>query len=265
MIDPVRVRPTFVVLVSILLGLLLVAGATAARQRQVRLTISITGHGGVRLSNGRQVGCGVASCKRTVLVRAGSRITLKAMPARLWAFSSWTGACRGTKPTCTLRVRRSTIVTEKLLPPGSTSANPIPLGDSLAFGDGWVFRVVSVSIDATAQLVATGGNTPPPPGAQYTMLNVTATYTGGGYSSFSGDAGGHRLSVIGSHNFAYGPCYQQLPPPPFDFYKDVYSGQTIGGNVCFRIATNDADSLALNSEFYDERTHSERTVWFALR
>ena len=36
---------------------------------------------------------------------------------------------------------------------------------------------------------------------------------------------------------------------------DAFSGQTVTGNVCFQIASNDADSLALDVA----------DVWFALR
>jgi hypothetical protein len=147
-------------------------------------------------------------------------------------------------------------VTEKFLPPGSTSVNPIPFGHSFAFGDGWSFAVRSVTMDATAQILAIPGNAPPPPGAQYTMLNVTATYAARGHSSFDDS---HGLGVIGGQNVAYGSCSQQLPPPTFDPYRDVYSGTTITGNVCFQIASNDADSLLFFSDSYNSRT------WFALR
>jgi hypothetical protein len=252
----VKVRFRVLAGVGVLLGLLGVSGALAAQEGQVRLAITIAGHGGVRLSNGRHFRCSTTSCKRTVLVRSGSRITLKATPARSWVFSAWSGACRSTKPTCSLRVRRGSRVTEKFLPPGSTSANPIPFGHSFAFGDGWSFAVRSVTMDATAQIVAIPGNAPPPPGAQYTMLNVTATYAGRGHSSFDDS---HGLGVIGAQNVAYGSCSQQLPPPTFDPYRDVYSGTIISGNVCFQIASNDADSLLFFSDSYNSRT------WFALR
>jgi hypothetical protein len=266
----VNVRLRVLGLVGILLGLLLVSGANAALHRQVRFTLVITGHGGVRLSNGRQFGCGSTSCRRKLLVRAGSRITLKAMPARLWAFSSWAGACKGTKPTCTVRLRRSATVTEKLLPPGSTSANPIPLGHAAAIGHSWMFTVNSATPDATAQILAIPGNTPPPPGAQYFMLNVAVTYTGGGSSSLGRFDG---LETIGAHNATYtlsgsGCFYEDLPPPDLQhdiaYEQIMYSGQSATGNICFRIASNDADSLQLKVYVEDQSVGSEY-IWFALR
>jgi hypothetical protein len=152
-------------------------------------------------------------------------------------------------------------VTATFAPPGSTGANPIPVGQAVTFKDGWVFKVVSATIDATAQIVAIPGNRPPPPGAQYTMVNVTAAYTGAGHSSFHEDLNGHALGAMGAHKFPYDPCYQQLPTPTFDPYQEVYSGQTLSGGVCFQIASNDADSLLL----FARSVYDGSQTWFALR
>jgi hypothetical protein len=142
--------------------------------------------------------------------------------------------------------------------PGSTSANPIPLGQAVTFKDGWVVKVVSATLDATAQIIAIPGNSPPPPGAQYAMVNFSATYTGGGSSAF--DEYGSRFEAIGVHNYSYSPCYERLPPPVLDPYDPVYSGQTVGGNVCYQIASNDAASLQLRSY-----VSGGGYVWFGLR
>lgn len=256
-----KVRLRLLALTSILVGLLVVSGATAAKPRLVRLIVVIHGNGVVRV-NGNPLACS-NRCRKTFFVGVGAKVALTARPGAGWAFSAWSGGCRSVKATCVLRVRGWTAVTGLFLSPGSTRRNPIPLDRPFAFDDGWSFAVRSATIDATAEIVAIAGNQPPPPGAQYTMLNLAATYTGGGHSSFAlgdGDVG-HGLAVIGAHGVAYGPCSQQLPPPVFDRYEQVNSGQTISGNVCFQIASNDAASLILFSESNEDGTKT----WFALR
>src|SRR5258705_9377923 len=105
MIDPVKMRLRVVVTVGTLLGLLAVSGATAAQQRQVRLTVSITGKGAVRLSDGRRIGCRATRCRKTFSVRAGKKLDLTARPSSGWAFVAWSGSCRGGRATCTVRPR----------------------------------------------------------------------------------------------------------------------------------------------------------------
>jgi Divergent InlB B-repeat domain len=246
---------------AFLVALLAVSGATAATQRHVLLTVSITGSGSVRLSDGHRLACS-SKCHKTFSVRAREKFGLTAHPGSGWVFSAWSGACRGAKPTCSLRLRHSTGVTATFGPPGSTRANPIPIGHAGVLFSGWLFKVLSVTPNATQQIVAIPGNWPPPAGAQYFMLDVSATYTGGGSSDLALFPGG--LNTIGAHNAAYplhtsGCEYQHLPPPVFPPYGSLYSGQTASGNICFEIASNDADSLLLYSGDYPSET------WFALR
>jgi hypothetical protein len=265
----VKVRLRTLTLVGILLGLLIVSGSSAARHRQVPLTLVITGHGGVRLSDGRQFGCGTSSCKRKVLVRAGSRITLKAMPARLWAFSSWTGACRATTPKCTLRLRRAATVSVKLLPPGASSANPIPLGVAAVVRKVWSMKVVSVTPNANDQVLAACNYDPncqTPPGAQEYMAGLSVTYKGGGSAGVGIGLIG-LVETIGSHRTSYDtnttPCPGPWPAPSFRYTEQkVFSGQTVSGNVCYQIAHNDADSLVM---FVYSGENDSQKVWFALR
>jgi len=63
-----------------------------------RLTVAVAGRGAVRSSQG-----GLACpprCSR--LVPSYSPLRLTASPAKGWRFKSWSGACRGTRPACTL-------------------------------------------------------------------------------------------------------------------------------------------------------------------
>ena len=99
-------------------------GATGAPGAQVRFEIEVSGKGTVRATWGaqaRRVECR-GSCTRsgtvtTFGVNAGT-VVLKAWPARTWTFAGWSRACRGSKPTCVLRVQRSTRVKATFVPPG---------------------------------------------------------------------------------------------------------------------------------------------------
>ena len=105
---------------SVLLAVLAVPGTPAAQSRPLALTVAITGKGTVRLSTGRQVAC-LASCKRTVLVRAGSRVTLTTQPATAWKFGAWSGACRGTASLCKVRMTRPVRIGVAFIAPGERS------------------------------------------------------------------------------------------------------------------------------------------------
>ncbi len=62
------------------------------------LTISVTGHGGVRTSSSA-VAC-AARCRLSVV--SFQPISLRAVPVAGWRFARWAGACRGTRLTCSL-------------------------------------------------------------------------------------------------------------------------------------------------------------------
>ena len=92
-----------------------VVGASGALPHKVQLTISITGRGTVS-GGGHRVSCAVPvsggtvphpACSRTFAVRPGT-IKLKAAAGATWKFTAWGQACRGSKPTCSLHIRRST-------------------------------------------------------------------------------------------------------------------------------------------------------------
>lgn len=72
--------------------------------RAYRLTVALAGRGAVRSSPG-----GLACpprCSR--LVPSYSPLRLTASPAKGWRFRSWAGACRGTRPICTVPMTAAT-------------------------------------------------------------------------------------------------------------------------------------------------------------
>ena len=62
------------------------------------LTISVTGHGGVRTSSSAAT-C-AARCRLAVV--SYDAVSLRAVPNVGWRFSRWAGACHGTRATCSL-------------------------------------------------------------------------------------------------------------------------------------------------------------------
>lgn len=240
--------------VGILFGLLVVAGATAAHQRQVRLTVSITGKGTVRLSDGHRLACS-SRCHKTFSVRAGTRLALTARPGSGWVLTGWSGACRGAKASCGLRLRRASAAAATFASPGSTRANPIPLGQAAPVGDG--FRLKVVSVTPAAQLG------PPVPGGQNFVVLLTVTYVGGGKGDLLPLI--NNLDAAGTHGAIYttyqNGCHAPLPPPALgESGFDIFSGQSVTGNICWQIVGSEAAGLVLliGPGF----TH---TTWFALR
>lgn len=250
-----------VILVAIV-GVSTASGASATTPRKVPLTVSVTGSGVVHITGGRQITCKV-SCQQTFRVRAGSRVVVRPAPTTGWKFTAWAGACKGSAPTCTVRPRRASSVGVTFVPPGARE-NPYAIGQTGPLGNNWNLRVNSVTPNANDQVVAyhdPGGfeNKPPPPGAQDFMAQVTLTYTGGG-SSNAFDNALDRLQAEGSHNAPYAYYSCGVPPAPnFESVSgDLFSGQSITGNVCFQVAVNDVDSLLAYVD-------AVKPVWFALR
>ena len=260
-----------------LLVLLGASGALAVTApRTVALHVTVNGSGTVRVPGNPAFTCHASfptssHCRHTFQVRKGRRIVLKESPASGWKLWRWTGACRGSTASCSLRVkaRRFGFVTASFVPPGDR-LNPYRLGTAVTLAGGWRFKVNSATINATAEVEAVTNqygdhiNPPPSAGAQYSVVNVTATYVGGGSSylaSFLLFQG--QIEVEGARNAAYE--LTECTPPPLDLTAvgQVLPGQTEIGNLCFEIASNDASTLLLSGQVMKSNTH--QTVWFALR
>jgi hypothetical protein len=151
--------------------------------------------------------------------------------------------------------------------------NPYPLGTtSPRLYDGWRIRVNSASLNADSQVEAvvdpsTGlpANPPPPAGSQYALVNVTVTFL---------RRGSHRLdSYVANQMQAERPDGENL----YGYRADVtcetpllnlrsvpyiYSGQSLTGNICYEIASQDAGILEMTGGFTQ---WPNQLVWFALR
>lgn len=91
---------------------------------------------------------------------------------------------------------------------------------------------------------------------------MSLTYVGGGSSNLGDFLFDRELVAEGAHNAPYRHIGCVPPPPDLDLVGDVFSGQTVTGDLCYEIASNDADSLMLQTY---QSGGGGRTIWFALR
>src|SRR5438128_12547857 len=110
-------------------------------------------------------------------MRPTSRVVLRAQPQSGWKLSTWTGACRGAAPTCSLHVKAATRVGVRFIAPG-TQANPVPLGTaaSIDFGHtGTSLKVASVTPNAMSQVLAVDPKAAPPPEMRDVLIRLSVT------------------------------------------------------------------------------------------
>jgi hypothetical protein len=163
-------------------------------------------------------------------------------------------------------VTRATHAAVTFIAPGART-NPFPLGQPVKL-EGWTVKVNSAILNANSEVAAVRDefgrpeNSPPRAGAQYTLVNVSLTFVGGGSSNLRDYLFDHELDAEGVHNAPYRSTGCVPPPPDPNLVGDVFSGQTVVGDLCYQIASNDADSLMLTAF---EESENGRIVWFALR
>ena len=241
-----------------LVALLGAANASAARApRAVPLTVRVKGSGTIHLA-GHSFACRVV-CSRTFQIPRGKRIVVKASAATGWKLTMWSGACKGSAGSCSLRLNRRETAAVRFVPPGN-HLNPYPIGTAVVTSDGWTVRVNSATLDAGSQVEAVNNQPPPPVGEQYTLVNLTMTAPVGG-----GPFDLHDFLFFEQQmqaNFQYAPDACEPPPPDLGTVGLVTSGTSVTGNLCYEIATKDAATLMLTG--FAPTGTSPRPVWFAL-
>jgi hypothetical protein len=187
----------------------------------------------------------------------------------------WTGVCKGSGAKCRVRLKGWHIVALTFVPPGNW-LNPIPLGRAVTLEGGWRVKVNSATINANSQVEAvvdpdTGDqvNGPPDAGSQYTLVNLSLTYLGDG--AFPGNSvdsflyGLSQLGTMGEASGLYPPDFCEPPQPDADSGGSAVKGQTVTGNLCYEISTDDASTLKLLGVARSRAGLPRYLVWFALR
>jgi hypothetical protein len=151
-------------------------------------------------------------------------------------------------------------VTPEAGDPG-TRGNPFPLGETARVGD-WDLTVVSATPDAGEAVLAENPfNDPPTDGYRFFIVEITATYRGADAESLFI---GLTFNAVGSGGVAYDfSAYCGVIPDPIDDFADVLTGDTVTGNICWQVATDDADSLVLLA--YPGFSFGDDRAFFGLR
>jgi hypothetical protein len=139
-----------------------------------------------------------------------------------------------------------------------TRENPIPLGQTARIHPDWEMTVVSVTPDAADLILGEDSfNEPPAEGQQFFLATVRLTYVGETSDEFYvSDLNAVGQSAVGYNQFDdyCGSIPDELPS------RELFTGGTIEGNVCWSVATEDADSLVL----YDNYGSSEERVYLSM-
>ena len=131
--------------------------------------------------------------------------------------------------------------------------------------DHWEITVIRSNPNAT-QTVLTHNryNDPPKGGNRFFMATIRVKYLGPGSARFGGL---DRLDGLGVGSVVYDGDRNEcgrFPVIPNEFTDpELFTGGTIEGNVCWEIASSDADSLVM---IVDSKSYSnDDRAWFALR
>ena len=135
--------------------------------------------------------------------------------------------------------------------------NPFRFGASSALNDDWEISTVGLARNGDWIVAASSElNDPPAVGNQFFVVTVVATYLGEGSAPFEA-----RFGAVGSTNTEYTPdenscgiLHEAIPD------NEVSSGGTVSGDVCWEIASTDADGLLM---YYDRASldGTERIYW----
>jgi hypothetical protein len=142
-------------------------------------------------------------------------------------------------------------------PPAGARSNPFPLGTRAA-NDSWAITVNSTNFDAWPVVQAANEfNSPPSPGGQDVLANLSITYLGAGSTSLSSLI--VDLGVVGQGGVEYTSFTNDcgvVPSPSEIDYNTLFSGATIQLNLCWQVSSVDVPSLEM---VYNDQS------WFALR
>ena len=140
-------------------------------------------------------------------------------------------------------------------------ADPVAVGTAAMLDGQWELMVLSVSPDATAEVLAYDpSNTPPADGSQYFIARVRVTNTGAEDGSFNN----WRLSLEDPSGRSYAPFIDSCGFIPDELSIDTLApGESAEGNVCWAIPVAEAGSTAALVIYDGDAFESER-IYFSL-
>lgn len=145
--------------------------------------------------------------------------------------------------------------------PGSRQS-PIPLGTAGDTGIGWVITLSEINPSATSAILANNRlNGPPKPGFQFFMAHIDALFNGANRGDGL-DLQSH-IHAVGNSQISYGLGLEDSCGviPNRVSTRDVFTGGTLSGNICWQVRSEDANSLVM---YYDRGFRGE-PLFFALQ
>ena len=98
-----------------------------------------------------------------------------------------------------------------------------------------------------------------PPDSKFFIVKVSATFAGTGSANALGDL---DFSALDSGHIQIKDSGCGVIPDQFDSFKDVFSGGTLVGNLCFSVPTASVESLVV---YVDAGSFNRQRAFFALR
>lgn len=144
---------------------------------------------------------------------------------------------------------------------GKSRTAPLAFGKPVHIGD-YKVRVVDVTPDALDAIMAANPyNKPPAAGHQFFMVRVEATYTGSASGTVWVDL---QFSAVGKSNTGYGVLNTDCGdiPDAATSVGEMFTGGVAQFNVCWSIASSDADSLEM---YVDVGFSRDSRRWFSLQ
>ncbi len=137
----------------------------------------------------------------------------------------------------------------------------VPLGQGASVGD-WTVAVVSVTPDATQQLLDNDEfSDPPQAGNQYVLVSIEATYNGTESSDFGMDL---SYNFVGSKGNTFGsPEGFVVPPHPVWDAGEAFPGASVSGDVLFEVPS---DQVTGGTVMFEETfSFDDNRVFFAIQ
>lgn len=130
-----------------------------------------------------------------------------------------------------------------------TRDNPLPWGESFAYGD-WEVTINEVTFNADEQVAAENQfNDPAPEGYSYALINASTTYTGD--DSESPMIGTGIAYVTENGETISSTDSLAVVPDALDNSRELYNGGTETGNVGLAIPSDDAGTIRVRLGFFD--------------
>jgi hypothetical protein len=129
--------------------------------------------------------------------------------------------------------------------PGTSLADPVPVGTEISPAKDWYVKVLGSERNANQTLLAANMFNRPTPGNQYVLVKVSIRNGTSKPDPFETDL---KLHLIGSSGVAVSQTLCTGVADAMRSFASLQPGATLTGNMCFQVPTAEADTAALLAE-----------------